>query len=103
MAQLVDGLCEQAILFSEKLSAQGFQILNQVVFNQILLACDTPEETQKTLAHIQASGECWCGGALWKNQPVIRISVSSWATTTADIDRSVKAFVASRGKAGKAG
>jgi len=94
--QLIDRLCGQAELFAEQLQSQGFRILNDVVFNQVLAACDTPELTQATLENIQKSGECWCGGATWNGEPVIRISVCSWATTAADVDRSVAAFVKAR-------
>jgi len=97
VAELIDGLCQIALLFSQKLSDNGFHILNDVVFNQILVECDTPEETRSTLENIQKSGECWCGGAVWNSKPVIRISVCSWATTPKDVDRSVSAFVKARG------
>lgn len=95
-AELIDGLCDTTLLFSQKLQENGFHILNDVVFNQILVECSTPEETKSTLENIQKSGECWCGGAVWKGKPVIRISVCSWATTPEDIDRSVSAFVKAR-------
>lgn len=94
--ELVDGLCERAVLFSEALSAEGFRILNKVVFNQVLVACASLRETEATLRNIQASGDCWCGGSIWNNEPVIRISVCSWATTNSDIERSVAAFVKAR-------
>lgn len=92
VADLVDGLCELAEQFSQKLRSNGFQILNDVVFNQILVSCDTPEKTKTTLKNLQTSGECWCGGTVWQEQPAIRISVCSWATTPEDIDKSVSAF-----------
>lgn len=94
--ELVDGLCDRAVQFSEQLRAEGFNILNDVVFNQVLVSCDTPEKTKATLENIQRSGECWCGGALWNDKPVIRISVCSWATTPGDVDRAVKAFIKAR-------
>ncbi|MCK4510044.1 MAG: aspartate aminotransferase family protein [Desulfuromonadales bacterium] len=94
--ELVDRLCSHARLFAELLSREDFRVLNDVVFNQVLVACDTPEKTQATLKNIQASGECWCGGSSWCGEPVIRISVCSWATTTSDIERSVAAFVTCR-------
>jgi len=94
--ELVDGLCDRAVQFANRLQAEGFHILNDVVFNQVLVACDTPEQTKATLENIQKSGECWCGGAIWFGEPVIRISVCSWATTAADIDRSAAAFVKAR-------
>ncbi len=94
--QLVDRLCDHARRFSVDLHAQGFHILNDVVFNQVLVACDTPEQTRATLENIQKSGECWCGGAVWNGEPVIRISICSWATTDTDVERSIAAFVNAR-------
>ncbi|HVM72813.1 MAG TPA: aminotransferase class V-fold PLP-dependent enzyme, partial [Anaerolineales bacterium] len=71
--QLVDRLCDHASRFAVELRAQGFHILNEVVFNQVLVACDTPEQTRATLENIQKSGELWCGGTVWNGAPVIRI------------------------------
>jgi glutamate/tyrosine decarboxylase-like PLP-dependent enzyme len=93
---LIGELCGHAQHFATALQAEGFRILNEVVFNQVLVACDSPEQTQATLRYIQNSGECWCGGSQWQGEPVIRISVCSWATTRADVERSVRAFVAAR-------
>jgi glutamate/tyrosine decarboxylase-like PLP-dependent enzyme len=97
--ELVDGLCERAAQFAEELSRHGFRILNEVVFNQVLAACETPDQTQTTLENIQGSGECWCGGTIWAGKPAIRISVCSWATTADDVHRAVKAFVAAKARA----
>jgi glutamate/tyrosine decarboxylase-like PLP-dependent enzyme len=93
---LIDRLCGHAEGFATQLHSRGFRILNDVVFNQVLVACDTPELTKATLEYIQKSGECWCGGATWHGEPVIRISVCSWATTETDVERSVAAFVKAR-------
>ncbi len=97
--ELIDGMCDRAAQFAEQLAAHDFRILNDLVFNQVLVAGDTPSQTRATLANIQASGVCWCGGTEWNNKPAIRISVSSWATTPDDVDRSVKAFCDARSKA----
>jgi glutamate/tyrosine decarboxylase-like PLP-dependent enzyme len=97
--ELVYGLHERAVQFAIELKESGFYILNDVVFNQVLVACENDELTSKTMQFIQESGECWCGGTLWDNRKVIRISVSSWATTSSDISRSVKAFVKAYNKA----
>lgn len=94
--ELVDRLCSRAARFADQLRSEGFRVLNEVVFNQVLIAGDTPEHTKATLDCIQRSGECWCGGAQWNGEPVIRISVCSWATTEAHVDRSVAAFAAAR-------
>ncbi len=96
VGELVDGLCDNARAFAKGLSESGFRVLNNVVFNQVLVACDTPEKTKATLARLQANGICWCGGAVWKQEPVIRISVCSWRTTQADVEACVAAFVAAR-------
>ena len=93
---LVDGLCRNALLLAEMLRADGFRILNDVVFNQVLVACESDGQTQKTLSAIQASGECWCGGAVWKGTQAIRVSVCSWATTLEDLERTAKAFSRAR-------
>ena len=99
VAGLIEGLCERAKQFGELLKEHHFHIQNDIVFNQVLLKCDSPQETQETLKNIQASGECWCGGTTWFGEPAIRISVCSWATTPDDVQRSVNAFVAARDKA----
>ena len=93
---LVDRLCAHAQAFARQLADAGFRVLNDVVFNQVLVACDTPELTAATLRAVQASGECWCGGTTWRGEPVVRISVCSWPTTERDIERSVAAFVRAR-------
>ena len=99
---LVDRLCGHAERFGKELRARGFRILNDVVFNQVLTACEGPELTTATLRYVQESGVCWCGGATWQGEPVIRISVCSWATTPEDVDRSVAAFVDARERARRA-
>ena len=96
---LVLGLHERAVQFGNELKAAGFQRLNDVVFNQVLVACDNEAITNLTIQYIQESRECWVGGATWDGKAVIRISVCSWATTEEDITRSVRAFVAARDRA----
>jgi glutamate/tyrosine decarboxylase-like PLP-dependent enzyme len=90
--ELVEGLCDRTNQFAEEIKKAGFKVMNDVVFNQVLVACETDEMTSKTLELIQESGECWCGSAQWDNRKVIRVSVCSWATTAQDISRSVQAF-----------
>ncbi len=99
VAELVDRLCDRAVLFADGLRREGFTVLNDVVFNQVLVACQSPAQTAATLENIQRSGECWCGGTTWQGQPAMRVSVCSWATTEEGIERSLKAFVKARGRA----
>ena len=96
---LVFGLHQRAVQMGNELSAEGFNIVNEIVFNQVLVVCDTDEVTDLTMHYIQKSGECWVGGTKWGDKAAIRISVCSWATTESDITRSVRAFVAARYKA----
>jgi glutamate/tyrosine decarboxylase-like PLP-dependent enzyme len=90
--ELVDGLHERSIQFAEEIKYAGFQVMNEVVFNQVLVACENDDITGRILELVQHSGECWCGATQWDNRKVIRVSVSSWSTTAEDITRSVKAF-----------
>ena len=99
--ELIDKLCDYAKYFGERLSENGFTVLNDVVFNQILVKCETAEKTKATLKNIQLSGKCWCGGAEWQNEPVIRVSICSWQTTRNNIDECIEAFIVSREKVGQ--
>jgi hypothetical protein len=99
VAALVDELCDTAQFFANALAEENFMIRNDVCFNQILVSCGSSELTRATLANIQSSGECWCGGASWKDEFVIRVSVCSFMTTHNDITRSVQAFVNARREA----
>lgn len=93
---LIQGLHERAKQFAAELSKNRFTILNDVVFNQVLVACDTDNETEEVLKGIQEQRICWCGGSQWFGRKVIRISVCSWVTSEEDVTRSVKSFVVVR-------
>ncbi len=90
---LVFGLHQRAVQFAKELSENGFEVLNDVVFNQVILACETDQETEAVLSKVQDLRECWCGGSEWFGRKVIRISICSWATTEKDVSRSVQSFV----------
>ena len=96
VAGLIEDLQQKAVYFADCLRQAGFTVLNEVCFNQVLVTSGDPQQTKELLKLIQASGECWCGGASWHGDDVIRISVCSYRTTRQDIDRSVRAFVAAR-------
>ncbi len=95
---LVQSLHERAKQFAEELSGNGFTILNDVVFNQVLVACNNDVETERVLKNIQEQRICWCGGSVWFGRKVIRISVCSWVTTAEDVTRSVESFVIAKNK-----
>jgi glutamate/tyrosine decarboxylase-like PLP-dependent enzyme len=98
---LVDQLCDNALRFADGLRGAGFTVLNDVVFNQVLVSCGSSELTGATLKRVQGSGEAWCGGTTWKNESAIRISVCSYMTTSGDVDRTIRAFVEARMEAEK--
>lgn len=91
--EMVNGLHQRAIQFATALSAiEGFTILNEISFNQVIVMCETDEITSEVIKEIQNERVCWVGGSTWKTRKVIRISVCSWATTEQDIKLSVQSF-----------
>jgi glutamate/tyrosine decarboxylase-like PLP-dependent enzyme len=90
---LIERNCRQAKRFAECLRAAGFAILNDVVLNQVLVSFGSDEETQRVIAGVQTEGTCWCGGTRWHGHAAMRISVSSWATTDEDVERSAEAMI----------
>ena len=93
LAEMIDRCCRCAQRFADGLSSAGFEILNDVVLNQALVSFGAPEATQRVIAAIQEDGACWCGGTVWQGRHAMRISVSSWVTTEADVDRSLEAIL----------
>jgi glutamate/tyrosine decarboxylase-like PLP-dependent enzyme len=93
LAELIERNCAQARRFAEQLSAAGFEILNEVVLNQVLVSFGDAEKTNHVIKDIQEDGTCWCGVTIWQGRTAMRISVSSWATTDSDVDRSVEAMI----------
>lgn len=94
--QMVTTLHEHTRRFAAGLRAEGFNIINDVVFNQALAAYGGADETAALVKHIQDSGEAWVGASEWFGKPVVRVSVCSWATTEEDVDRGVRAFADAR-------
>jgi glutamate/tyrosine decarboxylase-like PLP-dependent enzyme len=91
--QMILGFHQRAKQFETELSSiQGFNIMNDVVFNQVLVSCATDDITTQVIQEIQKERVCWVGGSIWKGRKVIRISVCSWATTEQDVTLSVKSF-----------
>ena len=93
LADLVDRCCRHATRFAEGLRAVGYDVLNDVVLNQAMVSFGDDETTRRVIAAIQADGTCWCGGTVWQGRAAMRISVSSWATTDEDVERSLHAII----------
>ena len=92
LAELIERTCRHASRFAEGLRAGGYEILNEVVINQVLVSFGSPAVTRAVIAKVQSEGTCWCGGTEWHGRPAMRISVSSWATTEDDVERSLAAI-----------
>jgi glutamate/tyrosine decarboxylase-like PLP-dependent enzyme len=95
VVELVDRCCDRATQFAAAIRAlPGCEVLNEVVLNQVLFRFADDESTRGVLEAVQESGEAWMGGTSWDGRAAIRLSVSNWRTTEADIDRTVAAFEA---------
>ena len=92
LASLIERTCGHAQAFADGLRESGFEILNDVVVNQVLVSFGTPALTRAVIEKVQQEGTCWCGGTEWQGRVAMRISVSSWATTHDDVTRSLEAI-----------
>jgi glutamate/tyrosine decarboxylase-like PLP-dependent enzyme len=93
LAELVNRNCRQAQRIAAGLQAGGVEVLNEVVLNQVVVAFGDDERTHRVTGRIQDAGTCWCGGTTWRGRAAMRISVSSWATTAEDVERSIAAIL----------
>ena len=93
LAELVERSCRQARRFAEGLAAAGHRVLNDVVLNQLVVSFGDADRTRRVIGAIQRDGTCWCGGTTWQGHVAMRISVSSWSTTEADVERSLDAML----------
>jgi glutamate/tyrosine decarboxylase-like PLP-dependent enzyme len=93
LADLIERTCRHATRFAEGLREAGYQVLNEVVLNQVLVSFGEAETTHRVITALQAEGTCWCGRTVWQSHTAMRISVSSWATSEADVERSLAAML----------
>jgi glutamate/tyrosine decarboxylase-like PLP-dependent enzyme len=93
LADLIERTCRHAMRFARGLADAGFEILNDVVLNQVLVSFGDPETTDRVIAELQRDGTCYCGGTVWQGRTAMRISVSSWATTDGDVEQSLEAMM----------
>lgn len=91
---LIERSCAHANRFAEGLRAAGYVVMNEVALNQVVFRCETEADTRRALARIQESGTTWLGPTHWQGHFAMRISVSSWATTASDVERSLDAMIA---------
>ena len=93
LRELVERHCRQARRFAEGLSAAGFQILNDVVLNQVLVSFGEPDVTRRVIKDIQDDGTMWAGETVWQGRTAMRISVIGWSTTDSDVEKCLDTIV----------
>jgi glutamate/tyrosine decarboxylase-like PLP-dependent enzyme len=93
VTDLVDRSCALARRFAEGLAAGGAEVVNDVVLNQVLVSFGDDARTNRIVEAVQAEGTCWLGATTWHGRRLMRVSVSNWSTTEADVDRSVAAIL----------
>jgi glutamate/tyrosine decarboxylase-like PLP-dependent enzyme len=93
LAELVERTCRLAQRFAEGLQEAGFTVHNEAVLNQVVVSFGDSERTLAVIRQVQEDGVLWAGSTVWQGVTAMRISVSSWATTEADVERSLEAIV----------
>jgi glutamate/tyrosine decarboxylase-like PLP-dependent enzyme len=93
LTNLIERTCTHAQAFAARLREAGFEVLNDVVINQVLVSFGPAEVTQEVIRRVQQDGTCWCGGTVWQGKTAMRISVSSWVTNEEDVQRSLEAII----------
>ena len=100
VAELVERCCALARRFAEGLDAlDGVQVVNEVVLNQVVVRVGDGGATERIAQLVQEEGVCWLGATTWHGERLLRISVSNWSTTEADVDASVDAIARARAAA----
>jgi glutamate/tyrosine decarboxylase-like PLP-dependent enzyme len=93
VVEMVERCCRHARRFADGLRGAGYEILNEVVANQVLVRFGDEPTTRRVIAALQDDGTCWCGSTQWQGHVAMRISVCSWATTDEDVSRSLAAML----------
>lgn len=101
--QMILNMHERALQMADLLKkTDGYEVLNEVVFNQVVVCCETDELTAQCMQKVQELRTCWVGGSVWRDRKVIRISICSWATTAADVEVAARSFAVARQFIGEA-
>jgi len=94
IAEIVDRCHQLARRFADTLTANGVDVLNDVVLNQVLVRFGDDALTRRVITAVQQEGTCWMSGTTWQGKAAMRISVTNWTTSESDIDRSAAAVLA---------
>jgi glutamate/tyrosine decarboxylase-like PLP-dependent enzyme len=93
VAELVERCCRHATRFAQGLREAGHEVLNEVALNQVVVAFGDDAQSARVIARIQEAGVCWAGPTQWHGRAAMRISVSGWSTTEADVERSLASML----------
>jgi glutamate/tyrosine decarboxylase-like PLP-dependent enzyme len=104
LTDMIERDCALARRMAERVSTgPRVRILNDVVLNQVLVRFEGVGEdpdgslgnarTRALIEAVQRDGTCWLGGTVWQGRVAMRISVSNWQTTEADVDVSAAAIL----------
>lgn len=93
LAEMIERNCEQAQQMAAGLKKAGFEILNEVVLNQVVVTFGDDDRTNRMVAALQQDGTFWAGGTVWRGRAAMRISFSSWRTTREDVERCLQAVM----------
>lgn len=96
LAALIERSCDHAKALADGLAALGYDIHNDVVLNQVVASFGDKARTDAIRRHVERAGEAWVGPTEWRGRPSFRLSVSSHATTSDDVERTIRAFRAAR-------
>jgi len=97
VAAMVEQHCAFAMRIADGLRNAGYEVLNRVVLNQVLVRGNNDDETRTVIARAQASGLVWFGSTVWDGRPAFRISVSSWRTEEQHVDQLLQLLVRLKG------
>jgi glutamate/tyrosine decarboxylase-like PLP-dependent enzyme len=100
IAEIVERTCSHAQRFAAGLKAAGYEVLNEVVLNQVLVSFGDAGKTARVVTRLQEEGTCWVGPTVWQGRTAMRISVSSWVTSEEDVQRSLAAMLRVAGESG---
>jgi glutamate/tyrosine decarboxylase-like PLP-dependent enzyme len=93
VAELVDRCCALARRFADGFRAAGYEVVNDVVLNQVLVGFGDDSRTDAIVEAVQRDGTCWLGATTWRGRRLMRVSVSNHSTTESDVDLSLAAII----------
>jgi glutamate/tyrosine decarboxylase-like PLP-dependent enzyme len=93
VAEFVERLAGHAQAFADGIAGiEGADVLNDVVFTRVCAAFGDDVRTLDVVRRMMANGTAWTSGSVWREQAMLRISVSNWSTTDDDVERTLDAL-----------